>query len=287
MFWLSVSTISVLCYFYCKGKKSKAMQREPPGVMDDPADAAFTKAPESAESSSLKDRKNGVNVIESKEIKEPGVTVEETATEPHGKETSPEEGFSDHAVAEDEDKEIDVTEKEDGGKALRGGIDKNRDRLQMERNGGESDSQESNQEEVVSAEPWEKSEHILAMESLPETADPWEWHTVYTRGIEHAYKNRTTESRMVDIVVMYGGRYLARFPRIKSTVSDHLGDRARDISVFKHLAIVLDEVHAYDDAIKVCNTAISHGIVDGTRTGFAGRIKRIYQKKNSTGSTSK
>ncbi|GAB6144742.1 hypothetical protein [Desulfocicer niacini] len=294
MYWISISTISALFYFYCKGKKNKAMPWEspavrddPPGaetsadaeeVVDEPADLSDISTPaESEEESALKDSENGAEISVLEKIKEAADVVEETEISPQEKETSPEDDVSDHAVAEDE--KFNMTENGDGEKALREGIDENTDRLQQERNGGKEDSQESNHKQDVSDEFWEKSEHIMAMESLSDKVDPWEWHSVYMRGIEDAYKKRSTDPRMIDIVVIYGERYIEHFPRVKSTIFEHLGDSPRVVSVFKHLAIVLDEIQAYDDAIKVCNTAIDHGLEDGTRTGFIGRIKRISHKK--------
>ncbi|QDF73898.1 hypothetical protein FGA12_01250 [Shewanella marisflavi] len=48
---------------------------------------------------------------------------------------------------------------------------------------------------------------------------------------------------------------------------------------FMHLATLLNDCGDFDGAIKVCQTAISYGLTDGTVTGFEGRITRIEKAK--------
>jgi hypothetical protein len=53
------------------------------------------------------------------------------------------------------------------------------------------------------------------------------------------------------------------------------------IEAFKSIAIALDEDERYDEAVAICEKALSLGLEDGTKTGFKGRIARLKKSRDS------
>jgi len=49
------------------------------------------------------------------------------------------------------------------------------------------------------------------------------------------------------------------------------------VNVNKCNVLIIKEV--FDQAIDICLTALAHGIEDGTKTGFEGRIERLMKKQ--------
>ncbi|ACN17187.1 hypothetical protein HRM2_41300 [Desulforapulum autotrophicum HRM2] len=124
----------------------------------------------------------------------------------------------------------------------------------------------------------EKASQASPMTLETET-DPWERHVLYTRSIESAYKNRKASSEDHDRAIDLSYKYINEFQALKPVVFDRIGDPPRLIPAFKVLAIILEEDGDYDRAVSVCETALANGVDDGTKSGFEGRIQRIFDKK--------
>ncbi|MFH1152995.1 MAG: hypothetical protein V1793_04180 [Pseudomonadota bacterium] len=115
--------------------------------------------------------------------------------------------------------------------------------------------------------------------SLETESDPWERHVIYTRSIEAAYRNRKADQSDHDRAIDLSEGYIKEFPDLRQAVLNRLKDKAKVVSAFKLLAIILEEDGDYDRAEAVCRTAIANGIEDGTKSGFEGRIERINKKQ--------
>jgi hypothetical protein len=113
---------------------------------------------------------------------------------------------------------------------------------------------------------------------LETESDPWQRHVLYTQEIETAYRDRKASRDAHDRAIDLAENYIRELPDLKQAVFDRLGDEPKVISVFKQLAIILEEDGEYDRAVAICRAALANGIDDGTRTGFAGRINRILKK---------
>ncbi len=50
------------------------------------------------------------------------------------------------------------------------------------------------------------------------------------------------------------------------------------INSYKRLAILYEKANKYEEAIKICQSAISHGQDDDTKGGFQGRINKLSKK---------
>ena len=127
----------------------------------------------------------------------------------------------------------------------------------------------------------ELTDPIEALKQAYSVSDPWQRHMVYTKGIDYAYKKRSSDKTMRSYVVEYGQSYIKRFDSVKEAVFEHFEDSPRLVPIFKQLAIVFEEEKAFDKAIKVCGAAISYGLDDGTNTGYDGRIERLEKKKSA------
>jgi hypothetical protein len=115
--------------------------------------------------------------------------------------------------------------------------------------------------------------------SLDSLTDPLERHRLYTRLVETAYRNRRNSEEDLDTAMTLSRKYVDEFESLKPAVFDSMGEGDKIVPVFRMLAIMLEEAGAYDQAVNICRQALAHGIEDGTRTGFEGRIKRLMKKK--------
>ena len=122
--------------------------------------------------------------------------------------------------------------------------------------------------------PSQEDEKRLATES-----DPWQRHLIYLHEIENAYRNRRISMDDRIKAIDLSTRYIAEFSSLKSSVFENIQENPRIIPVFKMLAIMYEEEEVFDQAIDICKTALAHGIEDGTKTGFEGRIERLMKKQ--------
>jgi hypothetical protein len=113
--------------------------------------------------------------------------------------------------------------------------------------------------------------------ALPAVTNSLDRHRLYLRIVDMAYRQReTAENR--DICREYGRRYIDEFPEMESTLREAQDGDLPTIPVFKQMAIILEEDGDYEAGIAVSEKAIAHEVDDGTKTGFAGRIKRLKNK---------
>ena len=113
--------------------------------------------------------------------------------------------------------------------------------------------------------------------ALPAVTNPLDRHRLYLRIVDAAYRERD-EAENRDICLEYGQRYIDEFPKMETALrAAHDGDLP-PIPVFKQMAITLEEDGDYEAGIAVSEKALAHEVDDGTKTGFAGRIKRLQKK---------
>jgi hypothetical protein len=125
----------------------------------------------------------------------------------------------------------------------------------------------------------EDIDQLRAVVDLAE--EPVAQHLVLSKIIDLAYRERA-DAAMREILLENGQRYISLFPQLLPALQAELGENVRTIPVFKQMAIALDEDGEYEAAIAVCRTAMEHDMDDGTKTGFAGRIRRIQKKAGDT-----
>jgi hypothetical protein len=117
------------------------------------------------------------------------------------------------------------------------------------------------------------------MGTLETESDPWQRHLIYTRNIEAVYRKRKASDDAHDRAIDLSEKYINELQDLKPAVFERFGDEPKVILAFKLLTIILEEDGEYDRAVAICQAALANGIDDGTKTGFEGRIGRIFKKK--------
>lgn len=69
------------------------------------------------------------------------------------------------------------------------------------------------------------------------------------------------------------------FPMYAAPLKRECGGELPNIDTFKRLAMSYEKQGEYDLAIGICKQAISHGLSDGTKGNYAGRIERLEKAK--------
>lgn len=111
---------------------------------------------------------------------------------------------------------------------------------------------------------------------------PIDRHFLLQTIVDETYKRRD-DKKYRDLCIEYSEKHLKEFSETISSelIEDFNGDLPR-ILTFQYYSTLLTELGDFERAIKVCETAISYGLHDGTKSGFQGRIDRIKKKMNSS-----
>lgn len=91
-----------------------------------------------------------------------------------------------------------------------------------------------------------------------------------------AYPNRKDPDQ--HRVILDAGRKFVEKTRGAARFESDDPDATHRQSVYKMLAITLEEDLELDEALSICRIALEQGLSDGTKTGFAGRIDRLNKK---------
>jgi len=116
------------------------------------------------------------------------------------------------------------------------------------------------------------------IQDLSKEKDPVDWHFKVQHIVGETYKRRK-DPAVRKICRKIGLKHISEFQKIADPLKRHFDGLLPRITTFQHLATVLTEDGDYDLAINVCKRAIIYKLKDGTKGGFAGRIKKIEKKK--------
>lgn len=119
------------------------------------------------------------------------------------------------------------------------------------------------------------------LRALEYPADPVARHFLLQHIVEHTYKLRHDDPNMRELCERVGRQHLSEFGAIATAFKAEPGGLPPVVPSFRALATVLAENCNYDDAVKVCETAVSFGAGDGTASGFQGRIERIRNQQQA------
>lgn len=138
------------------------------------------------------------------------------------------------------------------------------------------DSGDKSQPSPLGAEvPDELKEPLIA---LDDEKDPLARHRLYQQITETSYRNRADDGWRT-ICKTFSARHIDEFEQIKVPLAESNGGSLPQVLTFQNYATLLVEDGQYDKAIGVCEQALSFGLDDKTKTGFAGRIERIQKQK--------
>jgi len=115
------------------------------------------------------------------------------------------------------------------------------------------------------------------LKALETKTNPIDRHFLLMNTADEGYKNRKDE-KVRKIFKEVAKTHLKEFPQINPFLKSEFDGILPRVSTFQKYATVLTEDGEFKRAIEVCQTALSYGLNDGTKSGFEGRIKRIEKK---------
>ena len=122
------------------------------------------------------------------------------------------------------------------------------------------------------------SDDVDAMAKLLETVDdPVLRHSLFGKIVSGHYRQRSDPDHR-DAFYRYAGQHIKEVPAALDALEKTEDGRPDRVESFKMVAIAMGEDERLEEAIKVCETAVSLGLEDGTKTGFEGRIARLKKK---------
>ena len=130
---------------------------------------------------------------------------------------------------------------------------------------------ETNANQAESDESWVNAQLAQALIEYRATSDSTIRYQAMLAAVAECYKQRKNTEYST-----YGAGLTAEY----LTLFASLGTAVNTKGVgFMHLSTLLSDVGMFDEAIEVCQKAISYGLSDGTVTGFEGRMNRIAKAK--------
>ncbi|MBR9986790.1 MAG: hypothetical protein KFF68_12860 [Desulfosarcina sp.] len=122
---------------------------------------------------------------------------------------------------------------------------------------------------------------IDAMAQLLESVDdPVIRDALFGQLVANHYRLRSDPAHR-DAFYRYAGQHVREIPAALDALEKNEDGRPDRVDSFKMMAIAMAEDQRYEAAIKVCETAMSLGLEDGTKTGFEGRIARLKKKRDA------
>jgi hypothetical protein len=116
------------------------------------------------------------------------------------------------------------------------------------------------------------------IKDLSTKTNPVDRHFLLQSIVGETYTRRKNTG-MRKICKEIGIKHVSEFKNISPALKKEFSGVLPRVTTFKYLATLLTEDGDYDSAIFACKVAISHGLKDGTKSGYEGRIKRIEKKK--------
>lgn len=96
--------------------------------------------------------------------------------------------------------------------------------------------------------------------------------------VDQSYKHRKDDPELEKLCAEISEQHIQEFPEIKPALVKSLDGILPRVTTFQKYATLLAEQNNFDRAVEVCEVAISHGLHDGTKGGFEGRIERIKRR---------
>lgn len=109
---------------------------------------------------------------------------------------------------------------------------------------------------------------------LEQEQDPVGRHRLLQNIAEAMYRDRKDPPAR-EACRTFSAQHMQEFGAIAGPLAEQNGGKLPHVPTFQNYANLLTEDGQYDQAIKVCEQALEHGLDDKTKTGFTGRIERI------------
>ena len=127
---------------------------------------------------------------------------------------------------------------------------------------------------------WTSGSLSEMVDALERKTNPVDRHFLLMSIVEQTYKNRSDDDN-AELLQKVAEMHLAEFPKIKPALEKQMDGILPSVTTFQKYATFLTDKGEYENAIEVCEQAIAHGLHDGTKSGFQGRIERIKKKMHA------
>jgi hypothetical protein len=135
-------------------------------------------------------------------------------------------------------------------------------------------------------EAWTSGDIGLMIRALNYKTYPSDRHFLLMNLCKQAYLARKRDPAMRDLASNVGFQHVKEFPSLVKQLQRDMGGFLPQVPTFQYLATLLTEDGNYEGAIAVCEAAIRYKLSDGTKGGFAERIRRIRKKAQSVSQVS-
>jgi hypothetical protein len=115
------------------------------------------------------------------------------------------------------------------------------------------------------------------IDALQHEKDPLERHRLLGEIVEASHRQRA-DTAVNKVFLRFAGMHLKELPKMAAAMKAAGGGRLPPVPTFSLLAAVLEEDGRFEEALSVCKQAAELGLIDGTQTGFAGRIRKLQKK---------
>jgi hypothetical protein len=115
------------------------------------------------------------------------------------------------------------------------------------------------------------------IDSLRHEKDLIERHRLLGEIVEASHRQRA-DAAMNKLFLRFTGMHVKELPKMAAALKAAGGGRLPVVPAFSLLAATLEEDGQIEEALSVCNQAAELGLTDGTRAGFAGRIRKLQKK---------
>lgn len=126
---------------------------------------------------------------------------------------------------------------------------------------------------------WTSGDIDQMQAALTEKTNLVDRHFLLMSIVAQSYKHRKKDPELEKLCAEISEQHIQEFPEIKPALIKELDGIVPRVTTFQNYATLLTEQNNFNHAIEVCKQAISHGLHDGTKSGFEGRIERIKRKK--------
>jgi hypothetical protein len=125
-----------------------------------------------------------------------------------------------------------------------------------------------------------------SIEALRSEYDPVERQKLLGAVIEASYRQRG-DAAMNKIFMRFADMQVREFPQAAEALKAAAGGRLPEVRAFGLLAEALAAEGRSEEAVSVCAQALELGLDDGTKTGFAGRIKKLQDQARAPGAAAR
>jgi len=115
------------------------------------------------------------------------------------------------------------------------------------------------------------------IDALRHEKDPLERHRLLGAIVEASHR-QCADSAMNKLFLRFAGMHVQELPKMAAALKAASGGQLPAVPAFSLLAGALEADGRFEEALSVCNQAAEWGLTDGTRAGFAGRIRKLERK---------